>query len=41
MVIAATWHKLRPDQFRQDLFSRLSSTTIRIPGLTERKEDLP
>ena len=41
VVIAATWHKLHPDQFRPDLLSRLSSTTIRIPGLTERKEDLP
>lgn len=41
VVIAATWHDLRPDQFRQDLLSRLSSTTICTPGLTERRDDLP
>ena len=41
VVIAATWHTLSPNQFRRDLLSRLSSTTILVPGLSERQEDLP
>ena len=41
VVIAATWHTLSPDQFRRDLLSRLSSTTILVPGLSERQADMP
>ncbi|MGA7237583.1 MAG: sigma-54 dependent transcriptional regulator [Bryobacteraceae bacterium] len=44
-VIAATNHDLRADiaakRFREDLYYRLSMVEIRMPRLTERKEDLP
>ena len=44
-VVAATNHDLRAavrdKQFREDLYYRLSMVEIRIPKLTERKEDLP
>ncbi len=43
-VIAATNTDLRlavqRGQFRQDLLDRLSRLTIRVPGLTERREDI-
>ncbi len=44
-VIAATHRDLRKmvalGQFREDLFYRLSVVEISVPGLTQRKEDLP
>lgn len=44
-VIAATHHDLREliaaKRFREDLYYRLSMVELRIPALTERKEDLP
>lgn len=44
-AIAATHRDLRAavaaKQFREDLFYRLSMVEIRVPSLTERKEDLP
>ena len=44
-VIAATNHDLRSEvaagRFREDLFYRLSTIQIRVPGLAERLEDLP
>ncbi len=44
-VVAATNRDLRllmeKNQFRQDLFYRLSMVELRLPRLVERKEDLP
>jgi transcriptional regulator with GAF, ATPase, and Fis domain len=44
-MIAATNRDLRVEVFsggfREDLFYRLSSIEIRVPGLTERPEDIP
>lgn len=44
-VIAATnlnlWDEVQKGRFRQDLFFRLSVLPIYIPGLKERKEDIP
>jgi two-component system, NtrC family, nitrogen regulation response regulator NtrX len=44
-VIAATNKDLRlfisEKQFREDLYYRLSGVEIKVPGLAERKEDLP
>jgi DNA-binding NtrC family response regulator len=44
-LIAATNREMRAEVaagcFREDLFYRLSSVEIRVPGLTDRQEDLP
>ena len=44
-VIAATNRDLRQEisekQFREDLYFRLSMIEIKVPGLADRKEDLP
>lgn len=44
-IIAATNRDLREEvlhgRFREDLFYRLSSLEIRVPGLVERTEDIP
>lgn len=44
-VIAATHHDLRSlvaeKKFREDLYYRLSMVEIRLPALSERREDLP
>jgi two-component system response regulator HydG len=44
-LVAATNRDLRVEvsagRFREDLFYRLSSIEIRVPGLTERAEDVP
>jgi DNA-binding NtrC family response regulator len=44
-IIAATNRDLRSEvlagKFREDLFYRLSSIEVRVPGLAERTEDIP
>ncbi len=44
-IIAATNHNLEHEilqgNFREDLFYRISSFTIRLPGLDERRKDIP
>ncbi|HEV2289789.1 MAG TPA: sigma-54 dependent transcriptional regulator [Candidatus Acidoferrales bacterium] len=44
-IIAATNRNLRNEvltcRFREDLFYRLSSLEIKVPGLSERREDIP
>ena len=44
-IIAATNRDLREEvlvgRFREDLFYRLNSIEIRVPGLEERREDIP
>jgi len=44
-IVSSTTHDLRADiavaQFREDLYHRLSVVPIRVPGLAERREDIP
>ena len=41
VVVAATWQPLDASRVRPDLLSRISAHVIDVPGIQERREDLP
>lgn len=41
VVVTATWQALDSSRMRQDLFSRISTHVIDVPGIADRMEDLP